>query len=110
MSAVSSIISEIEVEMRKIGFWREQPPMKFDHTKLYSEVSFEEWLQFVFIPKVRSAADSGDFSEIPPYRIGVAALRQYDYHSIIPEASALTKLCFDLESELAKVCVRSSPL
>ena len=37
---------------------------------------------------------------VPRYRVGVAALRNYDYHAVVPEAAGLMQLCFELEQLL----------
>jgi hypothetical protein len=57
-------------------------------------------LQFVFLPGVQRAVGARDLRAIPQYRVGVSALLQYDYHSEIPEAHPLMKLCFELEEAL----------
>ena len=97
-------VRAIEGEMRRIGYWSNVAPEAIDDTKLYAGVSFEQWLQFAFLPRVSAAAASGDFRQVPPYRVGLAALRQYDYHSSVEEAHPLMRLCHDLEKllELAR--------
>lgn len=96
-------VRAIEAEMLRIGYWAEEAPAAIDATKLYGGVSFEQWLQFVFLPKVWAATHSGNFDEVPDYRVGLAALRQYDYHSTIEEAHPLMSLCHDLEKSLSHV-------
>jgi uncharacterized protein YqcC (DUF446 family) len=91
-------VRAIEGDMRRIGYWSEIAPRGTDVTQLYAGVSFEQWLQFVFLPSVVAAAHSGDFGQVPPYRVGLAALRQYDYHSVVEEAHPLMRLCRELEN------------
>ena len=50
---------------------------------------------------VRDAIATGSFAKVPNYRVGLAALRQYDYHTCIPEAHPLMDLCYALEKALA---------
>ena len=63
---VDQKILQIEAEMRRIGMWQAQPPpaealvitQAFGGDKL----AFEQWLQFVFIPRVRQIiAQRGQF-------------------------------------------------
>ncbi len=98
--AVRKKLVEIETEMRRIGYWSDQPMPIADHSKLYSNLTFENWLQFVFLQSVRNAVESGDFSLVPRYRVGLCAMRNYDYHSFIPQAQQLHRLCQDLETLL----------
>jgi uncharacterized protein YqcC (DUF446 family) len=107
MNALLDKIAEIEIEMKRIGYWSMDAPSQVDHTKPYSGVSFENWLQFVFLPAVRTATMSDDFSQVPPYRVGLCAMRNYDYHSVIPEAKQLMAYCWELEELL--VAVTGSP-
>lgn len=100
VAEIAAIADEIEVEMRRLGYWQSTHPDGLDSSAPYSGVSFEAWLQFVFLFAVKRAVRTGDFREVPPYRVGVAALRQYDYHSSIPEAHPLMNLCFKLEKAL----------
>ena len=100
MSALSDKVAEIEAEMKRIGYWSTDTPPSTDHAKLYSGVSFENWLQFVFLPAVRTASVSGDFSLVPPYRVGLCAMRNYDYHDVVPEAKQLMDYCWQLENLL----------
>ena len=95
-NAILEKVHAIEGEMRRIGYWSNVPPEAIDNSKLYAGVSFEQWLQFVFLPRVSAAANSGDFREVPPYRVGLAALRQYDYHSVVEKAHPLMRLCHEL--------------
>jgi uncharacterized protein YqcC (DUF446 family) len=101
MSKVLDTVHAIEAEMRRIGYTSETAPNGLDPSQLYAGVSFEKWLQFVFLPAVSAAAMSGDFGRVPSYRIGLAALRQYDYHSVVEEAHPLMSLCQDLERLLS---------
>ncbi len=86
----------IEAEMKRIGYWSAGPPdlgAKFEAGEMRSYLdapSFELWLQQVFIPKAREGV-AGD--RLPgTSQVGLAALRQYDYHSHIPEAQQLLAL------------------
>lgn len=88
-SLVLAKLDEIEAEMKRIGFWSHTPEMTGDASFLEAP-SFELWLQCVFLPHAREAAGQGTYPERS--QVGLMALRQYDYHSYIPEAQNLLKL------------------
>jgi uncharacterized protein YqcC (DUF446 family) len=89
-------LDEVEAEMKRIGFWQEQPPdlrARYVSGELRSYLdapSFELWLQTVFLPNAREAVQA---NRLPKgSQVGVMAMRQYDYHSSVPEAHALVRL------------------
>ena len=56
-------IREIEAEMRRIGMWQEEP-LTGDQLEVKAafgadRMTFEQWLQFVFIPRVREIVEAG---------------------------------------------------
>jgi uncharacterized protein YqcC (DUF446 family) len=55
---VAAKIAQIECEMKRIGMWQEQPlaPEQRDVRTAFGQgvMSFEQWLQFVFIPNVKA--------------------------------------------------------
>jgi uncharacterized protein YqcC (DUF446 family) len=100
MNGIAAQVEKIENEMQRIGFWSKAPSRQPDESVMYAGLSFEQWLQFVFLPATKTAVVSGDFSNVPRYKVGVASLRNYDYHSTIEEALPLMHMCFDLEKLL----------
>lgn len=91
---VLSALDEIEAEMKKIGFWKENPPdVKVGN---YLEApSFELWLQCVFLPSARKAAQTGEYPS--GSQVGLMAMREYDYHSCVEEAHNLVSLLHDFD-------------
>lgn len=89
-------LEQIESELRKIGYWKNQeidpyaelPDGETPH--FLNASSFEDWLQFVFLPNAREAVRSNALPKSSS--VGVVALRQYDYHSHVPEAQELIRL------------------
>ncbi len=86
-------LGEIETEMKQIGFWQSEPlpPEQYQfHTAFAMDtMSFSQWLQFVFIPKVKEAADANQFPA--KSQVGAQAVREFD---ALPSASRLiTLLC-----------------
>ena len=102
LAAARVAVDEIEAEMKRIGFWTENPPPLLemaDRGELRSYLDapcFEQWLQCVFLPRARAAIEHDDF----PGSSSVAemARRQYDYHSYVPEAERLLELLREFDA------------
>jgi uncharacterized protein YqcC (DUF446 family) len=94
-------LDEIETEMKKMGFWQEDPPdlqAAFSSGKMQSYLdapSFELWLQCIFLPNARRAVQTKSLPR--DSQVGVMAIRQYDYHSIVPEAQKLIGLLHEFD-------------
>jgi uncharacterized protein YqcC (DUF446 family) len=93
---LSEKLDAIEAEMRRIGYWQENPPdliARYDRGELRSFLdapSFELWLQAVFLPRARKAVETDSLPR--DSQVGVMAMRQYDHHSRVPEAHGLMRL------------------
>lgn len=66
--AIAQKLGEIEAELKRIGFWQEEdlPPEAYNITKPFGmgSMSGEQWLQFIFIPRVRKIlGGEGEFPE-----------------------------------------------
>jgi hypothetical protein len=57
--------------------------------------SFELWLQCIFLANARAAARADTLPSSS--QVGTIALRQYDYHSFVPEAQRLLTLLHDFD-------------
>src|SRR5262245_62583605 len=99
--AVLAKLDAIEAEMKRVGYWCESPPdlqaeIRAGRLRSFIDApSFELWLQCVFIPNARAAAARNDLPN--QSEVGVVAMRQYDYHSHIPEAQNLLKLLSEFD-------------
>jgi uncharacterized protein YqcC (DUF446 family) len=96
LERLAAKVAEIEAEMKRIGFWTEDVPdlqAKARSGELHhflNAPSFERWLQQIFIPNTRQAIEH---NTLPAQsQVGLMAMRQYDYHSFIPEAQTLLEL------------------
>lgn len=87
-------LDKIEAEMKKIGFWQENPSSVNVDNYLQAP-SFELWLQCVFLPNARKAAQTSTYPNSS--QVGLMAMRQYDYHSRVEEASNLVSLLHDFD-------------
>lgn len=94
-------LRDIEAEMKAIGFWddtldeettrKEAMAYAKEHGKSpITNMSFERWLQAVFIPNARDAANARSLPRSSS--VAAMAVREYDYHSRVPEAQPLLKL------------------
>lgn len=90
-------LGEIEAEMRQIGWWQNEPlkPEQYQfHTAFAMDtMSFSQWLQFVFIPKVKEAAKANQFPA--KSQVGAQAVREFD---TIPDASRLVTLLIEFDA------------
>src|SRR5574340_1155588 len=94
---ILSHIDGIEAEMRSINFWQEAPlqPEQYDFARAFGmdKMSFTQWLQFIFIPRVREAAATGNFPG--ESHVAAQAVREFDG---IPEAARLTRLLSEFDN------------
>ena len=101
-------LDEIEAEMRRVGYWFDslEPASGACGTKFNSALdapSFQLWLQCVFLPNARAAANEGSL----PARsqAGEIARRQFMSKTQAPEARKL----FGLIQEFDELCAKASP-
>ena len=97
-SALSQKLDEIEAEMKRIGYWSASPPdlqaqVARGELRSYLDApSFELWLQALFLPNARLGVQTDTLPS--DSQVGLMAMRQYDYHSSVPEAHGLMKLLY----------------
>jgi len=89
--AVSVQLDEIEREMRDSDFWQDRPlePEQLQFTQAFAmdTMAFQQWLQFIFIPRAREAVVSNHFPSSS--QVGAQAVREFD---TAPDASRLASL------------------
>jgi uncharacterized protein YqcC (DUF446 family) len=87
----------IEAEMRRIGYWQGQPlrpeQMQFKQAFAMDTMAFTQWLQFVFLPRVREAAAANQFPS--DSSVGTMAVREFDGD---PDAGDLTRLLNEFDA------------
>lgn len=77
---VSGQVAKIEAELKAAGLWQEEPlrPEQYEFSQAFAmdTMSFAQWLQFVFLQRVREAIAENAF----PSRSMVAAqaVRKFD--------------------------------
>lgn len=96
LAAIGRTLDEVEAEMKRIGFWSADPPdlqaaVAQGRIRSFLDApSFELWLQQIFLPNARKAVAEANLPA--QSQVGVMAMRQYDYHSSVPEAQTLLEL------------------
>ena len=90
-------VDEIEQEMRKIGFWQSQPlrpeQMAFQQAFAMDTMVFAQWLQFIFLPRVREAIAANQFPGSSS--VSTQAIREFDGNL---EASRLVTLLAEFDA------------
>jgi uncharacterized protein YqcC (DUF446 family) len=95
--AVAAQVDQIEAELRRIGMWQEAPlpdeAYEFNQAFAMDTMAFSQWLQFVFLPRVRSLIEEG--GDFPAgSEVAVQAVREFDGH---PDAGQLLTLLSDFD-------------
>lgn len=90
-------LDEIEAEMKRIGFWDENPP-SFQWSW---DLTFELWLQLVYLPNARRAIKAG-ILQADSRPVGPMARKQYYENSTVPEAHGLTRLLQEFDDLILK--------
>jgi uncharacterized protein YqcC (DUF446 family) len=94
---VTRYADRIEAEMRQIGFWQNAPlrPEQMEFTQAFAidTMTYAQWLQFVFLPRVREAAAANQFPS--GSSVGTQAVREFDGS---PEAGDLITLLAEFDA------------
>ncbi len=77
---VASKLAEIEAEMKRVGLWQSEPmaaeKYEFNQAFAMDTMTFTQWLQFVFIPRVKEIISAG--GEFPrKSEVGAQAFREF---------------------------------
>lgn len=86
---IRALLHRMETEMRRIGMWSAQapPPAAFNSTApfCHDTMRFENWLQWVFIPRMHALIDQ--HGELP-FRSAIAPLAQMVFAEMHDVATA----------------------
>jgi len=95
--SIKQKVAEIEAEMKKINMWQTEPlkPEQYNITKAFGmdTMAFEQWLQFIFIPRVHEAVETNSFPDSS--MVVTQAIREFDGNS---EADHLVELLSEFDS------------
>lgn len=94
---VAGYVDQIEAEMRRVGMWQEKSlrPEQLNFKKAFAmdTMAFSQWLQFIFIPRVREAIAANSFPKSSS--VGAQAVREFDGH---PNADRLVTLLSEFDA------------
>jgi uncharacterized protein YqcC (DUF446 family) len=103
--SVAQYADQIEAEMHSIGLWQTEPlraeQLEFTQAFAMDTMTFAQWLQFIFLVRVREAVASNEFPS--GSSVGAQAVREFDCD---PDADRLVTLLsefdalFESENEL----------
>jgi len=96
-AVVAAKLDEIEAEIRAIGLWQASPlsPDQLDFSAAFGadKMAFSQWLQFIFIPRVREAIATNRFPSSSA--VGTQAIREFDTD---PKAARLATLLAEFDA------------
>jgi len=95
---VAAKLAEIEDEMKRAGLWQEIPlrPEQYEFRQAFAmdTMAFSQWLQFIFVPRVKEIAASG--GQFPAKSmVGAQAVREFDTQ---PGAERLVELLSEFDA------------
>ena len=98
---ITEAINRVEAELKRIGYWRNEPlpPEMYQFTQAFAmdTMPFSYWLQFIFIPRVRSTIEEkGQFPRTS--MVAAQAVREFDG---VPETSELLTLLSEFDALFA---------
>lgn len=97
-AVVQAKLDAIEAEMKRGGFWQAAPlkPEQYHFERAFAldTMAFAQWLQFIFVPRVRAIIDQrGQFPA--QSMVGAQAAREFDG---VAEANELVRLLSEFDA------------
>jgi len=98
---VAAQIDRIEAEMKRIGYWQDTPPppenLVITQAFGADKLSFEQWLQFIFVPRVREIIqERGEFPRNS--QVADKAYREWKMWGDAPDTENLIQLLRDFDA------------
>lgn len=98
---VARLLLEIEVEMRRLRLWESEPPsseaLQSQLPFCYDTLYFTQWLQFVFLVRMRQLLEGG----VPlPVQCGIAPMAEECFKNIEADTHRLLKLLAEIDAAL----------
>ncbi len=94
---VIGYIGLIEAELKRVGYWQDRPlrpeQLQFSKASAMDTMTFTQWLQFIFLPRVREAAAANQFPS--GSSVGAHAVREFDGD---PQAGKLVALLSEFDA------------
>ncbi len=87
-------LQQIETELQSINFWSPEPspvdPKECTEAFCADKMRFHQWLQYIFLPSARNSVETDTLPSSS--MVGVKAMREYDYMSVVEKALPLVSL------------------
>jgi uncharacterized protein YqcC (DUF446 family) len=98
LEQAKTMIDAIEAELHQAGFWQETPlppeAYQFKAAFAMDTMAYTQWLQFIFIPRVRTIIETR--GNLPARsQVGVQAVREFDG---VPQADGLQALLSEFDA------------
>jgi uncharacterized protein YqcC (DUF446 family) len=91
-------LDAIEAEMKRAGLWQSEPlpedAYQFRQAFAMDTMAFSQWLQFIFVPRVRQIIGTGEAFPSTSM-VGAQAVREFD---TVPEAGELVRLLSEFDA------------
>jgi len=98
---VAAKIAEIEDEMKRVDLWQSEPlqPEQYQFTRAFGgdTMSFEQWLQFIFIPRVKGIIESRDTFPTSS-SVGTYAAREWGWSPLGIDTNRLGTLLSEFDA------------
>jgi uncharacterized protein YqcC (DUF446 family) len=98
---LESLLMDLECELRKLSLWRASPPSEqaLASTKPFAvdTLSLPEWLQFIFIPKMRVLLEQG---VSPPNASSIHAMAEEAFRNSALATSPLLEVLAQIDTAL----------
>jgi uncharacterized protein YqcC (DUF446 family) len=99
--AAAERLEQLVAEMKRVGVWSDTPPPPeaFDFRGAFGSdtMSFEQWLQFVLVPRVRQIVDEGGTFPADS-QLGDKAHREWRMWGNEPEREPLIEMLYELDA------------
>jgi uncharacterized protein YqcC (DUF446 family) len=111
-AVVEAKINQIETEMKNVGMWQDEPlpPDKLAVKAAFGQdkLSFEQWLQFIFIPRVKEIiATKGNWP--PESQVSLQAWREWKQYGSEDKCDHLLGLLKEFDALFTKVLPTGMP-
>lgn len=101
--ALAEILMDIEKELRELRLWEAEPPsveaLASTEPFAVDTLSFPQWLQFIFIPRLYLLIDVG---AALPSNCGIAPMAEHYFQSLNLNSTTLIKVLHKTDALLTR--------
>lgn len=103
MALVAGLMLEVEAEMRHVGLWGEASPSNDALSSVLpfccDTLSFAEWLQYVFLPRMKVLLEAG--ANLPG-KCGLVPMAEESFRFLGPNAAKILSLLRQVDEALTQ--------